>query len=66
MMTKQEETRIGILHDFLLEGQYCVTFSESIGDTGGQTLAYYPTKHQALLEIGLFENRDIYKRLARR
>ncbi len=61
---RREERRQGILHDCLLEGQYCVTFSRMAGDTESQSFACYPTKHKTLLEIGMFENWDIYKKLA--
>lgn len=55
----------GILHDMLLNGQHCVTFVECEGDTETRTFRCFPTKHKALLEIGIFEYGDIYRKLAK-
>ena len=63
-MATREEIRTGILHNCLLEGQYCVTFSRRRGDTEGLSFECYPTKAKALFEIQIFENYDIYKALA--
>ena len=63
-MNNQEEIREGILHDFLLEGYYCVTFSARIGDTEGLSFQCYPARGKALSEIHIFENYNIYKALA--
>ena len=49
---------------WMLNGQYCVTFQEISKDTETQTFVCYPTKHKALLEMGIFEHYDIYKALA--
>ena len=57
--------RIGILHDFKLNGQFCVTFCEVKGDTETLSFACYPTKGKALIESGVFENYGIYKKLAK-
>ena len=54
----------GTLHDTLLNGQHCVTFIESAGDTETRSFVCYPTKHKALLEISIFEHGDIFKKLA--
>ncbi len=65
-MTAEEKLkRTAILHDFKLEGLYCVTFIEEVGGTETQSFKCYPTKHKALLEMGLFEYEDIWKELAK-
>ena len=53
-----------ILHNWTLNGQYCVTFQEISRDTVTQSFACYPTKHKALLEMGIFEHADIWRALA--
>ena len=71
-MTAEEKLkRTAILHDFKLEGQYCVTFREIEGDSETLSFRCYPTEprgipeHNALLAISLFEHRDIWKELAK-
>lgn len=61
-----KDKREGILHNCVLEGQYCVTFVETIGTTETRTFMCYPTEHKAVLEIGIFKNYDLYKELAKK
>ena len=57
--------KYAVLHDFKLGGLFCVTFAEIRGNTEGLSFRCYPTKHEALLEKSIFENAEIFKKLAK-
>ena len=57
--------REGILHDILLEGQYCVTFRETVGETVTLSFASYPTKLKAIRAISVFQYADAWEKLAK-
>ena len=62
--------REAILHDFKLNGCYCVTFREVSDSTETLSFQCYPVEskgipeHNALLAMSLFEHRDIWQELA--
>ncbi len=58
------EERDATLHDILLEGRYCVTFTVRSGNTTSQTFKCYPTKLKAIRDISLFKHDNAWRQLA--
>ena len=61
MPTREEIKRDAWLWEVLLEGQYGVTFQEESEYTISQSVKFYPTKEEAIREIGLFKYQDIWR-----
>ena len=64
-MYEREEIRDATLHDILLEGNYCVTFKQTCGDTTTMSFSCFPTKSKAMREISHFKLGDAWRELAR-
>ena len=63
-MNKQEEIKRTGSYIGILEGFHWVNLWEERGDTIGVSSKFFPTKEQALREIHILENYNIYKALA--
>ena len=58
--------RQAILHDYKLNGSYCVTFREELSNTVIEISCSFLTEHEALMEMSIFEHAEIWQEMARR